>query len=124
MAHLKLKICTKPSSNPEFKYKRNIGYREAYIDQNEQGELVVKEKSSKWKVISRKEPSVIKDTTKLMEGLVFKNHDDVNKFLEQNKSSLDKISKENPTFECFKPVKIINRFKPADNKLKVWSSNK
>lgn len=122
MAQVKLKVCTFPAKVPGQKYQRNVKYREAYIDMDQNGNICERHDSAKWKCGSCKDINTIKDRIKLMEGLVFNSKEDANKFILKNKAQLDAIAKENPSFECFKPIKIIKRFQPASDKVNVWKA--
>lgn len=122
MSQIKLKVCTFPAKVPGQKYQRNVKYREAYIDLDAEGKVCERHDSAKWKCGSCKDPNTIKDRIKLMEGLVFNSKEDAQKFISKNKDQFDAIAKANPSFECFKPIKIIKRFQPAADKTTVWKA--
>lgn len=121
MAHLKLKAVTCSAQTKEQKYKRNFEYRQGFVDYDQNGKLYIKGKTLKWKTgLIASDPSVVNEKLKTMEGLVFKNYEDVKLFMERNKKELTALSKNNPSFVEYKPIRIIKRFNPKPDKVNIW----
>lgn len=119
MALVKIKLNTwNRCGNRETKFKRTKAPREGFIEINPQTkQLSLKPGSTKWKpwdtTISRHEDKTyIIDKKQQYSGLCFENKQQAKNFMEKHQKELDKIAAENPIFDHWSVVNIINRFKP------------
>lgn len=111
-----LQTWEKSNNRPE-KFKRQLCPREATIEM-ENNKIVMKPGSLKWKpfdtAVSRKNDSgYIKNKKDFYSGLVFSSKDDANQFMEENKTVLEELRKQNVWGIAWKPTKIISRFEPS-----------
>lgn len=124
MGTIKIKLNTwNRKGNRDTRYKRNIAYREGYVDIcPNTNTLFIKEGAKKWKpydtAISRhKDRSYIEERKKLYSGLCFETRKDAKNFMLEHKSELDSLASKNPIFDHWSIMNVIGKFEPKNKKV-------
>lgn len=120
MGTIKIKLNTwDRCGNRDTKFKRNLASREGYVDIcPKTKKIFVKQGPKKWKaydtaISRRKDTSYIQERKELYSGLCFETKKQAQNFILKHKSELDGLAKENPIFDHWSIMNVINRFEPT-----------